>query len=319
MIDRICIKKVKDKQTIYYKYTFKYMNGTSEVTNPEFLNRIKKLVIPPQWTSVKITEDPTDYLQVSGLDKNGKTQYIYHPLFISLTDQEKYIRLKHFSQKIYLLFDRLKTIKRNFNDKNFIICIMFRLLEKTHIRIGNECYVTEERPTYGLTTLEKKHLTINGSDITLDFIGKKNIRNKVNIHSSSLSRDLLKIKEIQGSRLFKTIDGQVIKSSDMNSFLCESIGSQEFSCKDFRTYASNILFIKYLSNFKNKELNPENTSKEIEQNIKTVFKDVSALLNHSEAISKTSYVLPDILDKYRENPSYFQKNIRPDELLIKLL
>jgi len=101
MIDRIvCSKnKVSSKNgTDYYKYTFKYINDKTEkdkekekekdkekeVTDEPTLNRIKKLVIPPQWKSVKISDDPTDYLQVSGIDKNGKTQYIYHPLFISL-------------------------------------------------------------------------------------------------------------------------------------------------------------------------------------------------------------------------------------------
>jgi len=120
---------------------------------------------------------------------------------------------------------------------------------------------------------------------------------------------------LTGSRLFKTIDNQVIKSSDMNSFLCESIGSQEFSCKDFRTYASNILFIKNLKDLNNKDL----SSKEIEENIKSIFKDVSEDLNHSAAISKGSYVIPHILDRYRENPLFFKKGAKPVDLLIKLL
>jgi len=319
MIDRVVNTKVlgppAKNGNKYYKYTFKYIKDDKEVTDLDTLNRISKLVI-------KIAIDPTDYLQVSGLDKNGKTQYIYHPLFITLTDQDKYVRLKHFCQKIHLLFDRIKKIKRDFKDKDFIIGLMFRLLSKTHIRIGNDCYVYEnsdKTSTYGLTTLENRHVTINGSEITLDFIGKKNIRNKVVINSVSLAKDITQLKtssNLKKDRLFKTTDGSIIKSSDMNSFLCESINSQEFSCKDFRTYASNILFIKNLSNFNNKD---DLTAKEIEQNIKAVFKDVSTDLNHSEAISKGSYVIPHILDRYKENPSFFKKNLKPVDILIKLL
>ena len=198
---------------------------------------------------------------------------------------------------------------------------MFRLLQKTHIRIGNECYADKTRengPTYGLTTLEKRHVLINGSEITLDFIGKKNVRNTITINSASLSRDLLILKDSckNTDRIFKTTDNIIVGSNDMNNFLNEAIGSTEFSCKDFRTYASNISFIKKLCLFKNTK---DMSQKTIEQNIKSIFKDVSKELNHSEAISKGSYIIPHILERYKEDPLYFKKSDSVDNLLIKLL
>ena len=186
---------------------------------------------------------------------------------------------------------------------------MFKILLKTYIRIGNVCY----KDTYGLTTLENRHITLKGSEIIFDFIGKRSIKNKVIIFDSEIARDLLLLKNNckgPSDKIFKTIEGLSVTSIMMNDFLAGIVGP-EFSCKDFRTYAANILFIKKLGTFKN--------GSNYGSNIRETFKEVSEKLGHSAAISKGSYVVPYIIDKYKENPNYFNSSKDPTTILISLL
>ena len=142
-----------------------YYLGSQKITDSFILDRIKKLRVPPAWTDVEISSDPTSYVQVTGKDVSGKVQYIYHPLFVTLTEYHKYSRLKEFCSRLHLLTNRIKSIKkRSINDRLYLIALMFRLMSKTHARIGNDNYIDDDDPkksSYGLTTLNSKHIIIN--------------------------------------------------------------------------------------------------------------------------------------------------------------
>jgi DNA topoisomerase I len=138
---------------------------TSTETVEEFTNRILQLRIPPNWKNVCISEDPTDYLQAIGYDSKGRIQYIYHPLFIQLTTTEKFSRLREFCKRYPKI---LSAIAKNTTEMG----ILFKILQKTYIRVGNEIYAKDNK-TYGLTTLLKKHITISSSTIRIKFVGKK--------------------------------------------------------------------------------------------------------------------------------------------------
>jgi len=282
-----------------------YYDDNRIVTNKDILERIKQLHIPPNWIDVKISVSDIDYLQVTGknnIENNkNKTQYIYHPVWIELSKIEKYQRLKLFIKKLPILVKHINQKLQepiNLNDKNYIIALIFRILTKTHSRIGNDCYA-EENHTYGLTTLLKKHLSINKDTITLSFVGKKSIKQEL-IFTDKLCAIVLKeLKKIPGERLFKTQDQQFIRSIDMNEYL-KAIMGEDFTVKDFRTYASNDLFIKILCT---KELPTSNT--QAKKIINQCYDEVAIKLGHTRAISRTSYVMPIISEHYLKDPIAF--------------
>jgi DNA topoisomerase-1 len=283
---------------------FVYYCKNSQVINKNTLERIRKLHIPPNWTNIKIADSETDYLQVTGEDSKGRTQYIYHPIFVELSKLEKYTRLCLFIKKLPILIKHINkklTGKIDLNDKEYIIALLFRILCKTHSRIGNDHYA-EENNTYGLTTLLKNHMTIIGDSIIFSFVGKKNIKQELIFTDKICNIVLKELKKIPGDRLFKTRDQQIIRSSDMNDYMKNIIG-EDFSCKDFRTYASNQLFINKLYT-KQLPINITQTKKTLNE----CYDEVANELGHSRAISRASYVMPSISQKYLENPSEFLKN-----------
>lgn len=287
-------RKFENKKFVYY------YNG-KVLTNEDMLSRIKKLHIPPNWVNVNISNSEIEYLQAFGYDNKGRIQYIYHPIWIALSKIEKYNRLKLFAKKIPLF---MKIINRkiheriNLTNKEYIIALIFRILDKTHSRIGNDCFA-EENNTYGLTTLLKKHLTINEDTIGLLFIGKKGIEQQFVFTDKISSNALKELIKIPGNRLFKTNNQDPVTSNDINNYLKTIMGG-DFTAKDFRTYAANVLFLKFILR---KDI-PSSTT-QAKKIVNECYDEVAEELHHTRSVCRSSYVMPIISEKYIENPSVF--------------
>jgi DNA topoisomerase-1 len=296
------------RSKIGQKWEYKYKN--TKITDNDTIHRIKKLGIPPNWKNIEISKLDTNYLQATGVDAKGRTQYIYHPMWIALSTTEKYSRLANFTKKLPSLtriINKKLSEKINTSDKEFIIALMFRILTKTHARIGNDCYA-DENNTYGLTTLLKKHIRIDkNNNILLSFVGKKGVKQDLRFKDTLSAKILNELLKIPGDRLFKTQDvgnfikngGNFVKAIEMNDYLKNALGS-DFTCKDFRTYASNALFLKILC----KKDAPTSVTG-AKRNVKETYDEVANELGHTRAISKKSYVIPLLEEQYLINPAEF--------------
>ncbi len=300
-------RKIENKEFVYYQ-------NNKQIIDNDILNRIRKLRIPPKWINVNISNSETEYLQATGNDNKGRVQYVYHPVWIALSKLEKYNRLKLFSKKLPLL---MKTVGKkihgvvDISDKEYIIALIFRILNKTHSRIGND-HFAEENNTYGLTTLLKKHLSISGDTISLSFIGKKSIKQQFIFSDKICSTALKELKKIPGDRLFKTKDQDPITSNDINSYL-KNIMGDDFTAKDFRTYAANDLFLKFIL-----QKDIPNGITQMKRTINECYDEVSKELGNTRAVCRTSYVMPIISEKYNDNPSEFIKTIKELDDVFKL-
>lgn len=259
--------------------------------------RKKRLGIPPNWTDVWVSPDPCAHLQATGKDQRGRVQYIYHPMWVLLSQDEKYKRMARF-QKL------LPKLTKALREEGGILDLMFRILRKTHIRVGNEAYA-KENGTYGLCTLLSEHIRIRGSQVTFQFIGKKGVPQLVRISDKKVATQLAPLLGARGVRVFNKTP------EDLNEFLQRHMG-KEFTCKDFRTYASNILFLKNLVTRK-----PPDTLTERKKVLKEVYMDTAARLGHTKEISKKSYVMPVVSDRYLRDPLFFFG--RDPERLLRLL
>ena len=286
-INRVCIRIDKNKKLI-----FSYNVNGKIIKEKRILERIKKLRIPPNWENVKISNSELSHLQAIGCDSK-KTQYIYHPMWVLLTSAEKYNRMGEFSKKIGLLESK---IRQDLNSKDCEIPIMFRILQKTYIRVGNDCYAKDNN-TYGLTTLEKRHITISKFNINLSFVGKKGVAQSTNFkdpYCLNYLKDKLKLLK-SNDCVFNT------SPTTLNNYL-QSVMESDFTCKDFRTYGSNVMFLTILC-----KLDTPKTQKEIKDNLKYTYDEVAKKLGHTRAISKKSYVMGVISDQYILNPTQFNK------------
>jgi DNA topoisomerase-1 len=279
-----------------------YYTHNNKTVDKNTLERIRRLHIPPRWTDVQITTDETSYLQVTGFD-GKKQQYIYHPLWITLSKMEKYKRLGLFAKKLPRLVAHINSTlhKPNLGSKEHLILLIFKILLLTHSRIGNDCYA-EDNDTYGLTTLLKKHVRFAGDETFIAYVGKKDVKQHLSFNDRATTNILRKLCGIPGDRLFKTTDGEPIKSIDVNNYL-KTFTNEAFTCKDFRTYASNALFLKIL---RGKPLPASET--DAKRTVSECYNEVAEYLGHTKTISKSSYVIPLIGEMYLENPALFRKN-----------
>ncbi len=277
-------------QGIYKKNnTFYYIKSKERVTDSSTIHRLQSIRVPPAWINVWYASSKKSHIQVYGTDSSGKKQYILSSEWITRSTTLKYLRMKRFMQNLptfkkkIVLPQRITTI-----DKTMIIHLMFHLLMETHIRVGNEIYA-EQNKTYGLTTLRQKHIHKNGENFYLKFIGKSGIKHSLLVPSDyNTIFSKLKGPSEHKNKPFFIFNGQRIHSDELNNYLKEHMG-KEYTCKDFRTYSANILFIK---SFLKKCKQSQNPKKVILESI-----DESArLLGHTRNISKKSYISSQLLD-----------------------
>jgi len=291
-------------------YFFK--KGNAKVTDQVILKRLNEFVVPPAWRNVWYSSNKKSHIQVHGIDQSGKKQYILSKEWIDAKTEEKFIRMKKF---VRLLPSFKKMISMNnqslLNSKETLINLLFNLLLDTHIRVGNEIYADKNK-TYGLTTLKQKHLILErNGDYRFVFVGKSKQIQNIEIPKcyNNLFKKLFKNEPNKPLFYYSGDYNNIINSEELNDYLKSFFGG-EYSCKDFRTYSANVLFIEsFLKNCK------------IESNPKKIIissMDYSALkLGHTRNISKKSYISSHLVD-YSLRSFEVAKSMTSSELLTKV-
>ena len=287
---------------------FYFHKSQRNVTDSKILNRLSKFVVPPAWKNVWYASNSKCHIQVYGTDAGNKKQYILSEKWIKNSRSEKFNRMKKFIKDLNAFKRKIK-LKSVFLNKETLIHLLFNLLIDLHIRVGNEIYAPK---TYGLTTLRQKHLVNN----QLKFIGKSNIEHIIDIPSEYIpwfqKLKSANIKNVKNSPLFQYVEGEkgIISSEELNVYLKENMG-KEYTCKDFRTYSANMLFIKAFKMLtKTVNISPK---KIILQSID----ESASLLGHTRNISRKSYISDNLLSYCLDS---FDKAIQlsPNELLSKV-
>ncbi|GAB3314088.1 DNA topoisomerase IB [Larkinella ripae] len=273
------------------------------------LERIKKLALPPAWENVWICAKPNGHLQATGFDAKGRKQYRYHANWNAIRSETKFFRMVAFGEQLPNLRTRIeKDLKTRELTKEKVIAIALSVMEQTLIRIGNASY-EKEYGHYGLTTLKDKHVSVATSEVQFRFKGKKGIYHDITVRDRRLTRLVKACRDIPGKELFQYYDEtgehRSIDSGMVNEYLRECTG-EEFSAKDFRTWAGTVNALRLLA-----ELEPCSTDKEAKKNINTVMDEVAHRLGNTRTVSRKYYVHPQILEAYEcqdLNPYLKRKN-----------
>jgi DNA topoisomerase-1 len=264
---------------------FYYHKNSRQVIEPEILERLGKIYTPPAWKNVWFASNPKSHVQVHGIDQGGKKQYILSEKWTANARYTKYIRMKSFMKDI-ASFKRKIKLENNILDYNNLIKLLFNLLMDIHLRVGNEKYA-ENNGSYGLTTLRQKHY-ING---TFVFTGKSGIDHEVPLPENyHVFLKKLKLSDKNGPLFWYPSKNKIktISSEELNVFLKNHMG-KDYTCKDFRTYSANVVFIKsFLKNKNSKESVKKIILKSIDESAKE--------LGHSRSISRKSYISDNLLN-----------------------
>jgi DNA topoisomerase I len=258
------------------------------------LARIRSLAVPPAWTDVWINKDPDGHLQASGRDAKGRKQYRYHPRFREARESSKFDRMLAFAAALPRIRERVDAdLGRPGLPREKVLATVVRLLELTLIRVGNEEYA-RLNDSFGLTTLQDRHAKIHGSALRFSFIGKSGKRHRVEVRDRRLSRIVARCQELPGQDLLQYIDddGEVrdVRSEDVNAYLRE-VGGDDFTAKDFRTWAGTVLAYRAL-----RALQPEGRA--TKKAVVEAMRETAERLGNTPAVARRSYVHPAVLDAY---------------------
>lgn len=304
---------------------FVYLDENKKtIRDKEILERIKKLVIPPAWEDVWISSYENGHLQVTGIDTKGRKQYRYHANWNKIRNQSKFYRLRNFANALPLI---RKQVENDLNLKGLpyekIVALVVKLIEMTNIRIGNDAY-KKLYGSFGLTTLQDKHVKFEKSKIYFDFIGKKGVKHKISLQSQKLANLVKKCKDIPGQDLFQYYDDNgnhhIIGSSDINNYL-KGITGQDFTAKDFRVWAGSV---NALCAFQ--EIGDFENQTDCKRKIVQVLDSVASKLGNTRTVCKKYYVHPTVIASYEKGtiwnykPKNNSSNLNPEEkALVKLL
>jgi DNA topoisomerase-1 len=268
------------------------------ITGEAELDRIKKLGIPPAYTEVWICPRPNGHLQATGRDARGRKQYRYHPKWRAIRDETKYDRMLAFGAALPGIRAQVaKDLALPGLSRRKVLATVIRLLETTLIRVGNVEYARTNK-SFGLTTMRDRHVKVEGAKINFTFRGKSGKDWSLTITDRRLARIVKSCRDIPGYELFQYIDEdgqrQTIDSADVNEYLRETSG-QDFSAKDFRTWAGTVLATLALQEFE--AFDPETEAK---KNVVEAIKKVAMQLGNTPTICRKSYIHPAIIDAYLE-------------------
>ena len=281
------------------KKGFVYRDARNQViSDPDELARIKALAIPPAWEHVWICASPSGHLQATGRDSKGRKQYRYHPTWSKIRDESKYDRMVAFGRALPLIRRRVRAdLARPGLPREKVLATIVRLLEQTRVRVGNKEYA-KANGSFGLTTLRNRHASVAGSELRLNFQGKGGKPHIVAVKDDRLAKIVRRCRDLPGYELFQYLDEghqpQVINSSDVNGYLREITG-QDFTAKDFRTWAGTILAVQALAAAK------EGTSKaRTKKHVLAAIRFVAEQLRNTPAICRKSYIHPIVLESYSD-------------------
>ena len=279
------------------------------------LGRIKSLAIPPAWSDVWICCDPLGHLQAVGRDARRRKQYRYHPHWREVRDEVKYGRLPAFADALPRLRKRVDAdLRRSGLPREKVLAAVVQLLEKTLIRVGNEEYA-RENGSVGLTTMREKHAKVSGTSLRFEFRGKSGIEHAIDLRDARLARIVKACRELPGYELFQYIDPdgnrQVIDSADVNAYLREICG-QDFTAKDFRSWAGSVLAAKALA-----DVPSFRSATEAKRNVNCAIESVAQRLGNTKAICRKSYIHPAILGAYMDGATIAKSRARASTSLAK--
>lgn len=276
---------------------FRYRDPEGKIVrDAETLARIKPLAIPPAWTEVWICPLAHGHIQATGRDARKRKQYRYHPEWQAVRDQSKYERMIAFGRALPAIRKNVaRDLARPKLDRTKVLAAVVRLLETTLIRIGNEEYARQNR-SFGLSTMQDRHVKIARGIIHFEFRGKSGKKHEIDLHDQRLAEIVRQAQDLPGQDLFQYLDEdgqpQKITSEDVNAYLRE-IAGEEFSAKDFRTWAGTVLAAMALRQFE-----AFDSKTQAKRNLVRAIEHVAERLGNTPTVCRKCYIHPVVLSSY---------------------
>ncbi|MDQ6642089.1 MAG: DNA topoisomerase IB [Actinomycetota bacterium] len=261
--------------------------------------RIKALVIPPAWEDVWICPSPNGHVQAVGTDVAGRRQYLYHPDWRLKRDEEKFDRVSKIARKLPRARAALtEHLQQEGMSLERAAATAVRLLDLGYFRIGGDVYAENE--SFGLTTLERRHVSRHKDLLVFQFVGKSGVEHRIEID------DPLAMDAVETMRRRRGGSGRLMAYRDLkrwadldasrvNDYLRQSVG-EDLTAKDFRTWHATVLAAAALAASEE----PGETKASRKRAISGAMKEVAEFLGNTPTIARSSYVDPRVIDLYED-------------------
>ncbi|HEV2782768.1 MAG TPA: DNA topoisomerase IB [Actinophytocola sp.] len=280
---------------------FSYVDADgAPVTDPETLDRIRALAIPPAWRDVWICPQANGHIQALGTDDAGRRQYLYHTEWRRARDEEKHDR-------VLALAARLPEVRARIQEdltvpglgRERVLAGALRVLDRGVFRTGGEEYA-EENDSRGVATLLREHVRPRGGELLFDFPAKNGIERTVGIRDPELTRLIIALRRgrADGERLFAYRNGsgerQELRARDVNERF-KQLAGDEFTVKDMRTWTATVLAATEFATL------DRPTSQRAARRVEAaVMRMVAEQLGNTPAVARRSYVDPRVCAAFQE-------------------
>jgi DNA topoisomerase-1 len=289
------IRRLGSKESGFF---YRYPDTGETVREERVLTRIENLKVPPAWEEVRIARSPSAKVQAIGYDSAGRLQYLYHPKYRERKEREKFERILRFSEALPEM-RRITSnhLRRRKLDREKVLAAMTRLMNSAYFRVGEERYAKKNK-TFGIATLRRKHLRLEGNTMIFEYTGKWGQVHRKAVTDAKMRRIVEECAALPGYEVFKYYDnsGEIrdVKSRDLNAYVKEVMG-EEFTPKDFRTWAGTLIAAVKLA-----ELGISEHLDQAEKNVLEAVDDVAQRLGNTRDIARASYISPRVIDHYME-------------------
>lgn len=281
------------------------LNGR-RLTSAESLERIRVLRIPPAWTDVHISPDPDRKVQAWGFDAKGRKQYIYSSHHVARQDRRKWRKVLRVAEMLPRLRSETNYhLKRRELDANKVHATVVRLICRAYFRAGSERYAENNR-TFGITTLRKEHVTIEGNNLIFSYIGKRSKDQRQFVADTPLVHVIEELMDLPGERLFQFENSEGVRpvtANSVNRYLHQVTGDK-YTSKDLRTFGGTVRAATILA-----DIGPAKSVTEAKRNAALACKLVALDLGNTPAIARKAYIHPAVLEEY-ERAGRTMSNIR---------
>jgi DNA topoisomerase-1 len=281
-------------------FSYRRSDGTA-VRDEKTLARLARLRIPPAWQNVRIAPGDTAPLQVIGVDRKGRTQYLYHPRFRARQEEAKFKRIVEFGESLPAIRRRVRAdLKGNTLDRDKVLAAMVRLIDQGFFRVGNDKSAKSEA-TYGLSTVRGNHVSLSGDTLLFDYVGKWRKKHKRAIRDGEVAAIVAQLKRMKGDELFKFSSGDRVvdvRDRHVNDYI-QSIIGDNYTAKDFRTWAGTLLCSIALATEGQGASRTERKRK-----LRKAVAATAEQLGNTPAVCRKSYICPRLLDEYEQGKPF---------------
>jgi len=300
------VRKIKRKTK--KGYTYEYYDKKNTKVNEAIVKRcLEGIYIPPAHNDVKINLNNKDKVRAIGYDVKGRAQYVYNKSFKEKQSKSKFKHMIKFGESYRKIFKQISNdLYTETDSKNKQIAAVLKIVIDCNFRIGNDKY-SKENKSYGVTTLENRHIRVKKDTVTIDFIGKKGVRNTCKVRNKKLSKNLRKKKKTirKNDRVFSyRVKNRYynVKSTDVNKYL-KQFGN--FTAKNFRTWGANIELISHLI-----QQEQEESETKKKKQVTDALKIVAEKLHNTPSVCRSNYIDPYLIDVFMKDTKRFYSTFR---------